>query len=60
MQVLFAGGEVPVEVSDGIGIAPEDVKRLFELFLRADGARARTTPGIELGHRTRASDSGCA
>ncbi len=39
-----------VEVSDtGIGIAPEDVARLFARFYRADTERVKLTAGTGLG-----------
>lgn len=56
-----AGGRVDVELGlaagvaevcvtdDGIGIAPEDVARLFDPFFRTDAARGRATPGVGLG-----------
>ncbi|MBN1770841.1 MAG: HAMP domain-containing histidine kinase, partial [Deltaproteobacteria bacterium] len=51
--VLRAGGEaerVVLEVSDeGIGIAPEDLERIFMPFFRTDRSRSRATGGIGLG-----------
>jgi len=43
-------GEVVFEVRDrGAGISPEDQKRLFTPFFRADKSRARQTGGLGLG-----------
>jgi signal transduction histidine kinase len=42
------GAELTVEDS-GIGIAPEDLPRLFERFHRIEGARARTHEGSGIG-----------
>jgi signal transduction histidine kinase len=43
-------GTLSLEVHDtGAGIAPEDMKRLFTPFFRADRSRARQTGGLGLG-----------
>ncbi|MBI5489431.1 MAG: HAMP domain-containing histidine kinase [Deltaproteobacteria bacterium] len=51
--VLRAHGDaerVVLEVSDeGIGIAPEDLERIFMPFFRTDRSRSRSTGGIGLG-----------
>jgi signal transduction histidine kinase len=51
--VLEAGaapGEVTVKVSDtGIGIAPEDLPRVFERFFQAESAREVRRGGLGLG-----------
>jgi signal transduction histidine kinase len=45
-----AGDRVALEVADsGIGIAPEDQRRLFERFFRAENAVERQVPGTGLG-----------
>ncbi len=44
------GGEAVISVQDtGIGIAPEELQRLFSRFFRASSARARSIAGAGLG-----------
>lgn len=43
-------GEICIDVQDnGIGVSPEDVKRMFDRFYRADAARNSGTAGSGLG-----------
>jgi signal transduction histidine kinase len=50
MAVRRADGAAIIEVRDfGIGIAPEDLPRLFTPFFRTDRSRARGTGGTGLG-----------
>ncbi|HKP58198.1 MAG TPA: HAMP domain-containing sensor histidine kinase [Polyangiales bacterium] len=45
-----AGAEIVIEVRDqGIGIAPENLQRVFEPFYRVEQSRARATGGHGLG-----------
>jgi signal transduction histidine kinase len=45
-----AGGEAVISISDeGIGIAPEDLGRVFDRFYRADGQAVRRAGGTGLG-----------
>jgi len=50
LNAAATDGEVVLEVRDrGAGISPEDQKRLFTPFFRADKSRARQTGGLGLG-----------
>jgi two-component system OmpR family sensor kinase len=50
LSLREAEGEVVFEVVDrGIGIAPEDLPRVFEPFFRSERSRARGTGGVGLG-----------
>lgn len=50
VQLEVRGDQGAITVTDtGIGIAPEDVERLFDPFFRAGRARDRMSPGLGLG-----------
>jgi two-component system OmpR family sensor kinase len=50
LEARADGEDLLVEVTDqGVGIAKEDLARLFEPFFRADRSRTRATGGLGLG-----------
>jgi two-component system heavy metal sensor histidine kinase CusS len=50
LSLWTADGHALLAVEDtGIGVAPADAERIFEPFVRLDGARARETGGTGLG-----------
>ncbi|MBX3192412.1 MAG: HAMP domain-containing histidine kinase [Labilithrix sp.] len=50
LEARADGDHVVIEVADrGVGIAKEDLARLFEPFFRADRSRTRATGGLGLG-----------
>src|SRR4051812_3355638 len=50
LTVRHSRGDALIEVSDnGMGIAPEDVHRVFDRFWRSDRSRSRATGGSGIG-----------
>lgn len=50
VKTYLEGHKIIIEISDtGIGISPENRKRIFERFFREDKARTRDTGGTGLG-----------
>ncbi|GBU22495.1 hypothetical protein R80B4_02404 [Fibrobacteres bacterium R8-0-B4] len=50
LRVSAGDGKLTFEVSDtGMGIAPDDLKNLFSLFMRADSVKNRDLTGTGLG-----------
>lgn len=50
LAAMQAEQRLTIEVRDrGVGVAPEDLPRLFSPFFRADPSRARETGGVGLG-----------
>ena len=50
VSARVVGDKVQVDVSDtGIGIAPEDIPKVFDRFFRADHPKVREAPGTGLG-----------
>jgi heavy metal sensor kinase len=50
LSLVRDGPAAVIAVRDtGVGIAPENVERIFEPFVRLDAARARETGGVGLG-----------
>lgn len=50
LQLRAAGGTVTFAVIDtGVGLAPEDLERVFERFYRVDRSRARASGGSGVG-----------
>jgi signal transduction histidine kinase len=50
IRVARDGGHARIDVEDtGMGLSPEDARRVFERFFRADASRSSATEGAGLG-----------
>lgn len=50
MEIRMSPSEASLTVTDhGVGVAPDDIDRLFEPFFRADSIRSTSTKGVGLG-----------
>jgi signal transduction histidine kinase len=50
VRAMRSGAEFVLEVEDtGVGIAPEDLERVFQTFVQVDGSTTRRQDGVGLG-----------